>query len=365
MAGKIKTWVWVIVSIVVICILGAVAVAGMGYYFFTKHFDTKVTSPASATVEFEQVKAQFAGQKPLIELDERGRFLSANPDRPGRRDTPPPGSALRPRLRSRRRAHRQSDDSVLAAAPEVARHDRLQRRPARARGSEVDGRRPRAFRPDPHRRPQEHGRRACPRLVAVTVLSPRLADPTSKFSGRNPSWHAGPDSCDHQSRLGLDRDAPIRPRPEVTMKRLFLVSAFGVVGLALAVAGRRATHRRDRSNRPSYTDEAPAAVQRVAARRVRQRLSRRRQGGRARRARARRLQLSGRADVAARRQGLSPELRRLGPLSAVVPNGLRAATRTGIGACARLRLRGNGGVYPNTRGGYGYPQGTTRGRLSD
>ena len=56
----------------------------MGYYFFTKHFDTKVTSPASATVEFEQVKTQFAGQKPLIELDERGRFLRANPDRPGR-----------------------------------------------------------------------------------------------------------------------------------------------------------------------------------------------------------------------------------------------------------------------------------------
>jgi hypothetical protein len=87
MAGKIKTWIWIIVSVVVICILGAVAVAGMGYYFFTKHFDTKVTSPASATVEFEQVKAQFIGQKPLIELDERGRFLRANPDRSGRTDT--------------------------------------------------------------------------------------------------------------------------------------------------------------------------------------------------------------------------------------------------------------------------------------
>jgi hypothetical protein len=86
MAGKIKTWVWVVIGIVVFCVVGAVAVAGMGYYFFTKHFDTKVTSPASATVEFEQVKAQFNGQKPLIELDERGRFLRANPDRPTRSD---------------------------------------------------------------------------------------------------------------------------------------------------------------------------------------------------------------------------------------------------------------------------------------
>jgi hypothetical protein len=86
MAGKIKTWVWVVIAIVVICVVGAVAVAGMGYYFFTKHFDTKVTSPARASIEFEQVKAQFTGQKPLIELDERGRFLRANPDRPTRSD---------------------------------------------------------------------------------------------------------------------------------------------------------------------------------------------------------------------------------------------------------------------------------------
>jgi len=92
MAGKVRTWVWVVVAVVVICIVGAVAVAGMGYYFFTKHIDTKVTSPASASVEFEQIKGQFTGQKPLIELDERGRFLRANPDRPGRPDLRRPDS---------------------------------------------------------------------------------------------------------------------------------------------------------------------------------------------------------------------------------------------------------------------------------
>ena len=86
MAGKIKTWVWVVVAIFAICVLGVVAIAGTGYYFFTKHFDTKVTSPANASVEFEQVKTQFTGQKPLIELDERGHFLRANPDRPANSD---------------------------------------------------------------------------------------------------------------------------------------------------------------------------------------------------------------------------------------------------------------------------------------
>jgi hypothetical protein len=82
MAVKLKTWVWVIISLVVVCILCVVAMAGAGFYFFSKHFDTQAATPAKAAVEFEQVKAQFRGQKPLIELDERGRFLRSNPDRP-------------------------------------------------------------------------------------------------------------------------------------------------------------------------------------------------------------------------------------------------------------------------------------------
>jgi len=90
MAVKVKTWIWVIVAIVVIGILGIVAMAGVGFYFFSQHFDTKVASRASAGVEFEQVKAQFTGQKPLIELDERGRFLRANSDRPARANTRTP-----------------------------------------------------------------------------------------------------------------------------------------------------------------------------------------------------------------------------------------------------------------------------------
>jgi hypothetical protein len=84
MAGKVKTWVWVLVGLVVLGILAILAVAGMGFYFFTQHFDTKVVSRAGAAAEFEQAKAAFTGQKPLIELDDRGRFLRSNPDRPSR-----------------------------------------------------------------------------------------------------------------------------------------------------------------------------------------------------------------------------------------------------------------------------------------
>jgi hypothetical protein len=90
MAAKVRTWVWVVVGILVFGILVLVAMAGIGFYFFTQHFDTKSVSRAGATVEFEQAKAQFTNQKPLIELDDRGRFLRSNPDRPPRTDSRTP-----------------------------------------------------------------------------------------------------------------------------------------------------------------------------------------------------------------------------------------------------------------------------------
>lgn len=79
MAGKVKTWVWVVVGILVAGILCIVAMAGAGIYFFTQHISTKAASPAVAARDFEAVQQKFSGQKPLIELDERGRFLRANP----------------------------------------------------------------------------------------------------------------------------------------------------------------------------------------------------------------------------------------------------------------------------------------------
>ena len=90
MAAKVKTWVWVVIAIAVLGILGIVAVAGVGFYFFSKHVDTKVVSRKGASEEFEQVKARFIGQKPLIELDEHGRFLRSNPDRESRPGTRTP-----------------------------------------------------------------------------------------------------------------------------------------------------------------------------------------------------------------------------------------------------------------------------------
>ena len=82
MAGKVKTWVWIIVALFVVGILGLVAMAGVGFYFVSKHIDTSEATPAAAAKEFDQIKAAFAGQKPLIELDNNGEVVRANTDRP-------------------------------------------------------------------------------------------------------------------------------------------------------------------------------------------------------------------------------------------------------------------------------------------
>jgi hypothetical protein len=86
MAGKaVKTWVWVVLAIVIIGILGVITLAGIGVYFFSRHIETKSVSPVTAAREFDQVTSRFTGQKPLIEVDEHGRYLRSNTDR----QTPP------------------------------------------------------------------------------------------------------------------------------------------------------------------------------------------------------------------------------------------------------------------------------------
>jgi hypothetical protein len=82
MAGNVKTWVWVVVGIVVCGILGVIAMAAAGLWFVKSHVDIRTTTVAAATEDFQAIRQRFAAQKPLIELDERGHFLRANADRP-------------------------------------------------------------------------------------------------------------------------------------------------------------------------------------------------------------------------------------------------------------------------------------------
>ncbi len=82
MAGRVKTWMWVVAAVVIVGILGLIATAGAGIYFFSNHIETSRESPAAAARAFDDVSSRFAAGKPLIELDTHGRYLRSNTDRP-------------------------------------------------------------------------------------------------------------------------------------------------------------------------------------------------------------------------------------------------------------------------------------------
>ena len=78
MAIRLRTWIWIVVSILVICVLGLIAMAGAGAYYFAKHIKTTEASPAVAERSFDEVKRLFGDQKPLLELDEHGNVARSN-----------------------------------------------------------------------------------------------------------------------------------------------------------------------------------------------------------------------------------------------------------------------------------------------
>jgi hypothetical protein len=79
--AKVKTWIWIVVGIVALGILGIVAMAAAGLWFVRSHVNVQTTTVAAAASDFDTVLARFSGQKPLIELDDRGDFVRANTDR--------------------------------------------------------------------------------------------------------------------------------------------------------------------------------------------------------------------------------------------------------------------------------------------
>ena len=78
MAWRLRTWIWIVVSIVVVCVLGLIAMAGAGAYYFATHIKTSEASPAVAERSFEEAKRVFADQKPLLELDDEGKVARTN-----------------------------------------------------------------------------------------------------------------------------------------------------------------------------------------------------------------------------------------------------------------------------------------------
>ena len=60
MAGKVKTWVWVVVGVIVVCILGVIAMAAAGLWFVKSHINIQQTTTATATADFQSIRTRFS-----------------------------------------------------------------------------------------------------------------------------------------------------------------------------------------------------------------------------------------------------------------------------------------------------------------
>jgi hypothetical protein len=64
-----KTWLWIILGFVGVCVLGLSVVAGAGVYFVSKHVNIRATSSATALQTFDAARATFKSEQPLLEMD--------------------------------------------------------------------------------------------------------------------------------------------------------------------------------------------------------------------------------------------------------------------------------------------------------
>lgn len=74
----------------VVITLALVAIAGAGFYFVSRHIETRAATGAEAAQEFERIRARFGGRTPLVELDRDGQFVRAHTDRLERDSTSTP-----------------------------------------------------------------------------------------------------------------------------------------------------------------------------------------------------------------------------------------------------------------------------------
>jgi hypothetical protein len=74
-----KTWIWVIVTIVGLCIVSVLAVAAFGMYFVSQHISTSRATSADADRRFDEIRAAFKDKNPLLEIDSSGEPHAVRP----------------------------------------------------------------------------------------------------------------------------------------------------------------------------------------------------------------------------------------------------------------------------------------------
>ena len=69
-----RTWIIALVTIAALAVFGAVVLIGLGVYVFISHVDIEDATPKTAALIFQEARAPFVGDNPLIRFTrENGR----------------------------------------------------------------------------------------------------------------------------------------------------------------------------------------------------------------------------------------------------------------------------------------------------
>lgn len=66
-----KTWIWIVVTVVSVCIVAMLALAGAGVFFVSRHVRATTSTSTNAVKEFDAAKAFFKDPRPIFELESR------------------------------------------------------------------------------------------------------------------------------------------------------------------------------------------------------------------------------------------------------------------------------------------------------
>ena len=79
MTKKKRTWLWIVLACIGVCVIAMFVIAGAGMYFVTKHINISRASSSDALHSFDDARNAFKDQQPLFILDNRERPREARP----------------------------------------------------------------------------------------------------------------------------------------------------------------------------------------------------------------------------------------------------------------------------------------------
>ena len=71
MAAKRRTWLWILLAVLGLCVVAVIAIAGFGMYFVRNHITAGTATPAQAFKAFDAASARFKDTKPIYDVDDR------------------------------------------------------------------------------------------------------------------------------------------------------------------------------------------------------------------------------------------------------------------------------------------------------